>query len=312
MAGGFSARLVARLPSAVLAAGPADDDGRRAADHGGAGKDGVRCSSGIFGAGGRIAGQLLCGVGLAREEGLIDEEIAAFDKARVCGHEIAGDQLDNVARNQLVDRQRDALAVAPYGRLDRYRPAQCFHGILSADFLDEIQRDAGGDDGHHDEEARDVAGRRGQPARHEQDDHQRVAEPGEELQPEWRALDGGRVIGSIGREPRLRLRHGEARRSCRELCEKLGERFLPDFLGSKFVLCGGGPGCGYRFRHNIHWLSSLRGPLRSQPTSDWHYHLMVGTRKEYPDCQSTRTIGKTCSPPSSIKFRGVLAITSCQ
>ena len=66
-------------------------------------------------------------------------------------------------------------------RLHRHRSAQRLDRILSADFLDEIKCHADRDDGHDDEEARSVAGRRRQPARHEQDNDQRVAEAGEEL-----------------------------------------------------------------------------------------------------------------------------------
>ena len=98
-----------------------------------------------------------------------------------------------------------ACAVAPYGCLDCHRPAQRLNRILSANFLDEIECYADRDDGNDDDEARDVAGRRGQPARHEQDDDQRIAEAGEELQPKWRTFDRRGVVGSIGRQPRLHL-----------------------------------------------------------------------------------------------------------
>ena len=147
VAGGFSARLVARWPSAVSAAGSADDDRCGAADHRGAGKDGVRCAGGVFGARRRVAGLLLGRVRLAGQERLVDEQIAAFEQPRVRRNEIAGDQLDDVAGDQLVDRHREACAVAPHGCLHRHRPAQRLDRILRADFLDEIERHADRDDG---------------------------------------------------------------------------------------------------------------------------------------------------------------------
>jgi hypothetical protein len=153
-------------------------------------------------------------------------------------NEIAGDQLDDVAGYQLVDRHREAYPVAPYGRLDRHRPAQRLDRILSADFLDEIKCHADRDDGQDDEKARDVAGRRGQPARHKQDDHQRVAKAGEELLPKRRTLDGCGVVGSVGRQPQPHLCGIKARGGRRESREKPVCRLLPDFVGAKFALCG--------------------------------------------------------------------------
>ena len=245
-----------------LAAGSADQNRCGAADHGGAGKDGVRRSGGVFGAQGCIAGLLLGRVGLARQQSLVDEEIAAFEQSRVRGNEIAGDQLDNVAGDQLVDRHREACTVAPHRCLHRHRPAQRLDRILSAHFLDEIKCHADRDDGHDDEEARDVAGRRGQPARHEQDDDQRVAEAGEELQPERRTLDGCGVVGSIGRQPRLHLCGIKARRGRRQSSEKPVCRLLPDFFRAKFAICGvhGAiamwPAHFSTFTRNFHWLSN--------------------------------------------------------
>ena len=210
------------------AAGSADDDGCGAADHGCAGKYGVRCSGRVFRAQGCVTGLLFGRIGLAGQESLVDEKVAAFEQPRVRGNKIASDQLDNVAGNQLVDRHGEACAVAPYGRLDRHRPAQRLDRILRADFLDEIQRDADRDDGHDDDETRDVAGRRGQCARHEQDDDQRIAEAGQELQPERRTLDGCGGVGSIPRQPRLHLRGSEAGTGRREPREKPVYRLRPD------------------------------------------------------------------------------------
>ena len=212
VAGGFSARLVARWPERRPAAGPADDDRCGAADHGGAGKDGVRRSGRIFGARGRIAGLLLGRVWLAGQERLVDEEIAAFEQPRIGRHEIAGNQFDNVAGHQLVDRHR-----AGWRRRAARLPAPPPTGAAPQPHSERglpgrNQRHADRDDGHDDDEARDVAGRRGQSARHQQDDDQRVAEAGEKLQPERRTLDGCSVVGSKGRQPRLHLCGLKARR----------------------------------------------------------------------------------------------------
>ena len=239
------------------AAGSADDNRRGAADHRGAGKYGVRRSGGVFRARGCVTGLLLGRVRLAGEESLVDEQVAAFKQPRVRRNQIAGDQLDDVAGNQLVDRHREACTVAPHGRLDRHRPAQRLDRILSADFLNEIERHADRDNGHDDDETRDVAGRRGQSARHEQDDDQRVAEAGEELQPKRRTLDGCGVVGSIRRQPRLRLRGIKARTGRRESREKPVYRLRPDFFGAWFSICRHGaiamwPARFSAFTRNVH------------------------------------------------------------
>ena len=185
VAGGFSARLVARWPSAVLPPVRQMTMAGSAADHGCTGKYGVRRSGRVFSTQGCITGLFFGRVRLACEESLVDEKITAFKQPRVRRNEIASDQLDNVAGNQLVDRHREACTVAPYGCLDRHRPAQRFHRILSPDFLNEIQCYTDRDDGYDDDETRDVAGGCGQSARHKQNDDQWAAEAGQELQPKW-------------------------------------------------------------------------------------------------------------------------------
>ena len=238
VAGGFSARLVARWPSAVLppvrqitiVAVPliTEVPANTAFD----------APAGFSAPDGASLALLLGRVRLAGQERLVDEKIAAFEQPRVRRHEIAGDQFDDVAGHQLIDRHRQAGAVAPHRRLHRYRPAQRLDRILSADFLHEIDRHADRDDGHNDQEACNVAGRRRQSARHEQDDDQRVAEAGKKLQPERRSLDDRGVVGSEGFQSRLGFRGIKARSGRRESCENPINRLLPDFFRAEFVICG--------------------------------------------------------------------------
>ena len=53
-----------------------------------------------------IAGQLFGRVGLARQEGLVDVEIAAFQQTRIRRNRVPGDQLDDVAGDRLIDGHR--------------------------------------------------------------------------------------------------------------------------------------------------------------------------------------------------------------
>ena len=123
-----------------------------------------------------------------------------------------------------------ARAVASHGCLDRHRPAQRLDRILRPDFLDEIKGNAEHDDGNDDDKACDVAGCRGQRARDKQDDDQRIAEAGEELQPKRRTLDCRSVVGAIGRQPRSHLRGCQSGGRGRELGQEPVHRRLPDIL----------------------------------------------------------------------------------
>ena len=64
---------------------------------------------------------------------------AEREQSRIRRNQVASDQLDNVAGDQLVDRHRETCAVAPYGCLNRHRPAQRLNRILGADLLNEIE-----------------------------------------------------------------------------------------------------------------------------------------------------------------------------
>jgi hypothetical protein len=59
---------------------------------------------------GEVAGTLLGRVGLAREQRLVDEEIARFDEPAIGGDDVAGRELYDIARRQLLEVQ---LARAP-------------------------------------------------------------------------------------------------------------------------------------------------------------------------------------------------------
>ena len=55
-----------------------------------------------------VADRFLRGIGFAGQQRLVDIEITALEQPGIGGDEIAGDQFDDVAGNQLVDRNRDS------------------------------------------------------------------------------------------------------------------------------------------------------------------------------------------------------------
>ena len=164
-------------------AGATDQDGRGAADNGGAGEHGVGGAGGVFRAGCGIADSLFRGVGLTRQQCLVDIEIPAFEQPRVGWDKIAGDEFDNIAGYELVDRHRDIRSIATNGRLHGDRLAQRLNRVLCPNLLDEVEDDAEHDDTNDDDEACHVTSRRGHRTRDEKDDDQRIAEAGEELKP---------------------------------------------------------------------------------------------------------------------------------
>jgi hypothetical protein len=109
----------------------------------------------IFHAGSGIAGTLLGGIGLARQQSLVDVMVSAFAQSRVGGDEIAGNQLDDIAWHQSADRDRDGSAVASHGRLHGHRSAKRFHSLLSSNILDKVKDDADHHNDHDHDEAAD-------------------------------------------------------------------------------------------------------------------------------------------------------------
>jgi hypothetical protein len=55
---------------------------------------------------------LLDRIGLAREQSLIDEQVARGERPAIAGHDISRFQLHHVTRHQLVDRNLVGLAIA--------------------------------------------------------------------------------------------------------------------------------------------------------------------------------------------------------
>lgn len=74
-----------------------------AADDGSSHEDEIGFLVGLRDLAGKIAGVLLGRVRLARQQRLIDEEVARGDQPRVRRDEIAGRELHDVARHQLLE-----------------------------------------------------------------------------------------------------------------------------------------------------------------------------------------------------------------
>ena len=138
--GGSAARKRGRdVAEAGGAAGRDDQHLGVAAHHRRRGKQRVERVRRLLG--GAIAGALLDRIGLAGHQRLVHMQIAALDDDAVRRHEVAGAQLDHVAGNELLDRDRDDASVAQRIGVDRDRAAQRVGGLLGAMLLHDVEHD---------------------------------------------------------------------------------------------------------------------------------------------------------------------------
>ena len=239
MAGGFSARLVASWPSAdllpvrqirmvavpLMTEVPANTT--------------LEAPAGFFSPEAEFADRFLGGIRLAGEQGLVDIEVTALEQTRIRGNEIAGDQLDDIAGNQLADRNRDGLAVTSDCRLHGHRRAQGRHRILRPDILDKIEDDAQHHDDDDDDESGDATRERGHAGRYQEDDHQRVLKTDEELAPKRHGFHVRRVVFAVARKPGLKLRSRQTLDFRLQSGQQTTRRFPPDLLRRRLAGLGG-------------------------------------------------------------------------
>src|SRR5262249_28310053 len=140
--GGDGAELGAR-------AGRDDERARRAAAHRAAHEDSVGALRDRS-AGGDGAGLLLDREGLSGEARLGDEEVLRLENEPVGRNEVAGRELHDIARNQLLDANRRLATVAPDPRGEREAVAERAHGLARAVLLEEAEQGAAEDDGEND------------------------------------------------------------------------------------------------------------------------------------------------------------------
>lgn len=203
------AELRRETADASLPARPADQRGCGPADDGGPHEDEIGFLGGLLGPTGNLAVVLFGRVRLAGQQGLVDEEVTRFDQPAVGGNNIAGGELHDIARHQLLEMQ---LALAPRAenqRFRRHRAAERIDGVLRAYLLHEVERNAERDDGDDDEEAGRVAGKRRQRAGKQQDQNERIEEAQDEAHRQRLPLVHHGIVGAVARKPSQRLRIGQ-------------------------------------------------------------------------------------------------------
>ena len=120
---------------------------------------------------GEIARLFLDRISLAGEHGLVCETIARAQQSAITRDDVTGSELHNVPGHQPVEVNLTANAIAEHLRLKSNGAAQRIDSRLGTALLDDIEHQAQKDDGDDNNEARDLAGPRRQPARKKQDEN---------------------------------------------------------------------------------------------------------------------------------------------
>ena len=158
-----------------------------AADDRGAHADEVRGLPGLLDGRRKILRVLFCRVGFSSEQCLVDEKVASGKQPAIAGDNVAGLQLDHVARNEAIDRDLLDFSVAEHLSHEPHRAAQGIDGVLRPCLLDHVKHNAQQDDADDEREARHLAGPCREPAREQQNDNQGIGETIEKLAPQGAA-----------------------------------------------------------------------------------------------------------------------------
>ena len=166
------------------AAGAAHQDAGRAADDRAAHEDRVARGAELSLVATQLHRVFLDRVGLAREVGLLDEEVARLQHPAVGGDQVARGEEHDVPLHDLRDRHVDLATIAHHPRVHGHRGAQLLGNPGGSDLLHEVDRDRRDHEPDHDERACEFSRGGVDDAGTEQDQDQRVAEVCEVLEPE--------------------------------------------------------------------------------------------------------------------------------
>ncbi len=179
---------------------------------------GVRCGRDL----------LLDGISLAGQQRLVHLRAIDGEDDAVGRHEVSGGEEHDVARHDVGHGQGDARAVAQNAGAERDRPLERFRRGLGAMLLDHVER--GRKDHHEDDdrEARHVPGHAGDGGGGQQDRHERIGQPAQQVEqyPPLRA--SGDFVGSVASEPGRGLGAAKALPRRAKPGEHLVGRVLPE------------------------------------------------------------------------------------
>ena len=142
---------------------------------------------------------------LARQHRLLNGEVSRFDQPSVSRHQIAGGKPKHVTGHHRAEGHLPPAPVAEKRGGRRDGGVQPVGRLLRLIRLPEVDRDAQQDDRHDDRRIDTLAERRGNRARDEEDDDERIREQVPELREGGEAAPWDRLIRSTLLEPLPRL-----------------------------------------------------------------------------------------------------------
>ena len=126
-------------------------------------------------------GALFNRIGLAGQQTLVDEEIPGLNDPAVGRHQVSGGKHDDVAGNELIGANGDLPSIAQGLLFQRHRDLELIGGLFGPVLLHAVEQNTEQHHGRNDHQAGNIAGKRGDYGRSEQNQHQRIAEPAQNL-----------------------------------------------------------------------------------------------------------------------------------
>ena len=163
-------------------AGAADEEPCRPVHHRAAHKGGIARRGNLRAVDTLLSRPLLDRVGFAGQQGLVDKEITRLDETPVGRHEVPCGKKHDVSGHEFAPGKRHFSSVAEDLLLERDLHLEPLGRLLRPIFLDGVERRADQHDRRDNDKTREVSRQRGDHARDQQYQHERVAEPAQELQ----------------------------------------------------------------------------------------------------------------------------------
>ena len=176
----------------------------------------------------KIGGGLLDRQRLAGERRLPDVQVLRLQQASVGRHEVSGVQPDDVAGDQLGDRQLQLPSIAQDGGGRGDLLLDCLHGMAGLELHEEVQKDAEQDHRDDDQSTDPVSQRERSRAGHQKNDDERIGEEAEEVYEGREAVLPNEAVGTMQTKPFLRLVGSQAGGRGLQRSEQLPLRPIPE------------------------------------------------------------------------------------
>ena len=167
-------------------------------------------------------------VGLARERGLVGEELVRLEDQAVSRNDVSGAEQDDIAWYDLLDRNVARLLVSNDTGLHLHHREQLLDGVRGASFLPEAEQPAGPDDDQDDGRVDGVMEEHGENGRTDQDQDDRALELSHQQGERVRPLAGLQEIRTVTEQTAPGFCLGQPLSSGPQLDEEVVGALLPE------------------------------------------------------------------------------------